>query len=190
MPQDPEDWTNAEAGKPESCNFLSLKPFPVRKLPNFMPSAHAGHQCSRRFDSRVDAGIQRTAAHSVEHPGKSCAGVCSCPFRPTQGRAPTSGIGVHTTESYVLARGLSAKRLDAPSPRCEIPRKNGRIELKPCTRRQPEEPRLAPVTAPTGGFSVKSPGHGRRRVFQTRILESCYRRPRELTLHSRLLSVS
>jgi len=62
---------------------------------------------------------------------KSWTGVCSCPYRPTQGRAATSGSGVHATQSYVLARGLSAKRLDAPSPRCEIPCKNGRIELRP-----------------------------------------------------------
>jgi len=41
---------------------------------------------------------------------------------------------------------------------------------------------------PSLGFSVASPAA--RRVLRTRILESCYRHPRELTLHSRLLSVS
>jgi|HubBroStandDraft_1064217.scaffolds.fasta_scaffold26471_2 hypothetical protein len=32
---------------------------------------HAGHQCSRCMDSRVDLGIQRTAAHSAERPTKA-----------------------------------------------------------------------------------------------------------------------
>ena len=39
-------------------------------------NAHAGLQCSRCIDSRVDPGIQRTEANSVERPNKSGAGVC------------------------------------------------------------------------------------------------------------------
>ena len=35
-------------------------------------------QRSRCIDSCVDAGVQRTATHSVERPGKSCTGVCCC----------------------------------------------------------------------------------------------------------------
>ena len=72
-----------------------------------------------------------TAAHSLERPDKRCLGVCC---RPHRQRAPSGGSGVHAAQSYVLARGLPAKRLDAPSRRCEIPRKNARIELKSCTR--------------------------------------------------------
>src|SRR6202008_4735444 len=97
----------------------------------------AGHQCARGIDSHVDPDIQRTAAQSVERPDKSGTGVCCRPCRQTPGRAATSGSGVHATESYVLACGLSAERLDTPSPGCEIAPKNGWIELN---RRAPHPP--------------------------------------------------
>src|SRR2546430_2739701 len=55
-------------------------------------------------------------------------------FRSASGRSSSGGGGVHAAQPNILARGLSAKRLDAPSPRCEIPHKNGQIELKSRTR--------------------------------------------------------
>jgi len=81
----------------------------------------AGHQCSRRFDSRVDTGVQRTAATLSKHPDRSATGVCSCPYRRRKGEQPQAGVEFTAAQSYVLASGLSAKRTGRPVTQMQNP---------------------------------------------------------------------
>jgi hypothetical protein len=91
----------------------------LMKIPVRVSGQNAlGGQCSRSVDSRLDACKERAAARSVERPDKSCTGVYCRPH--STGRPASGGSGVHAAQSDILARGLSAERLDTSPPRCKI----------------------------------------------------------------------
>jgi len=86
----------------------------------------SAHWCVDRVSTAVHRG-QRLTLSNVRTKGG--AGMCLSRHIDSIKKIIPGGVESHS-QSYVLARGLSAKRLDAPSPGCEIPLKTGEIELK------------------------------------------------------------